>query len=178
MRKCWKLVIAISSVFLVVLLLWFIFFYNPVPRLSETEKDKIEAKYYACWIPNRKHPERDPLIWYDENGRVEEEYVWRYIGTYGDCYAFLMIGDNVGATYGPVDLPYLIQGLSREVYYPIEARVVLYNTHTAYELEYYGDELQLLVDLNYYTSYREEWLTDAQLEQLTRDIAEIAKAYN
>ena len=181
MRKYWKWITAILSVLLIGLLIWFIFFYHSVPHFSDEEKKKIEEVYYESWIPFPDKPELYPLIWYDENGGIEEEGVWRYIGTYGDCYAFLVIGDNQTGMPSDmhmyVELPYLLPGLTSDVYYPIEADIVLY--HTQKEFTYEGftshmDPLALIIS----RGDREEWISDKQWERLTKDIEAIAKAHN
>lgn len=182
MQKYWKWITAILAVLLVGLLIWFLVDYYSIPRLPNLEKDKIEAIYYESWIPRPEYPEQTPLIWYDENGGVEENFVWRYIGTYGDCYAFLQIGDNENAIYEPVDIPYPIRSLTRVVYYPIEADVILYHTNREFTYaevcssDFDGETIKLWT-LNGMDN-REEWLTDAQLERLTRDIEKISKVNN
>lgn len=187
MRKCWKWILVVIALLLTGVLIWFIFFYNSTPCFSDQEKKKIEEVYYERWIPIPDKPELYPLIWYDENGGVEEDGVWRYIGTYGDCYAFLKIGDNLtdmpSLEHMYLDLPYLIPGLTSDVYYPIEADVVLYHTQKefTYKAEYsdweYTSRMELLTEINSRDN-REEWITDEQLEQLTNDIEAIAKAHN
>ena len=187
MRKYWKWILVVIALLLTGVLIWFIFFYNSTPCFSDQEKKKIEEVYYERWIPIPDKPELYPLIWYDENGGVEEDGVWRYIGTYGDCYAFLVIGDNqTGMTsleHMYVDLPYLLPGLTSDVYYPIEADIVLYHTQKefTYKAEYSNweytsrmDPLALIIS----RGNREEWISDKQLERLTKDIEEIAKAHN
>ena len=185
MKKYWKWILAAIAILLAGLLIWFFFFYNSAPRLPKMEKEKIETIYYEHWIVDSKFPEKSPLIWYDENGYVEEEGVWRYVGTYGDCYAFLLIGDNE-ADYlvSPpmhVQLPFPIPGLCGTVYYPSEAHVVLY--HTKNEFSYadvYGTNFEGTIRMCQLRSInnREDWLTDEQLEQLTQDIEAISKAHN
>ena len=171
MNKYWKWIFAVAAVLLVGLVIWFIFFYNYVPRLSEEEKEKVEQAYAD------NHGIR-PIVWYDENGYVEEFGVWRYIGTYGDCYAFLIIDTGRGATFELLEGPFELYGLSRSVYYPVDAHVVLYNTKqtitygidTPYETTTQLWRLEAMSD-------RLRWLTDKQLEQLTKDIEKLAKAH-
>ena len=175
MRKYWKWITAILSVLLIGLLIWFIFFYHSTPHLSDEEKKKVEEVYYDSWIG-------DSPTWYDENGGIEELGVWRYVGTYGDCYAFLVIDDN----FMPIDCdpripvanPYPLDGLTRDVYYHTEAFVVLYHTKKDFTVmlgdREYSGRLEYLGAIK----NREEWITDAQLERLTRDVEKIAAAHN
>ena len=178
MKKYRDYIILALVIVLTAIILTDTFVYAFTPRLPKWEKEKIEAIYYESWIPFPDRPELCPLIWYDENGGVEEEFVWRYIGTYGYCYAFLQIGDNENAIYEPVDIPYPIRGLTREVYYPIEAEVILYHTNREFTYaevcssDFDGETIKLWI-LNDMDN-REEWLTDAQLERLTRDIEKIS----
>lgn len=175
MRKYWKWILSIIALLLVGLLIWFIFFYHSVPRFSDEEKKKVEEVYYDSWIG-------DSPTWYDENGGIEEVGVWRYVGTYGDCYAFLKIGDNFSdmTVYPPYTMPnpFPLDGLSHEVYYHTEANVVLYHTKKDFTIlvgdREYSGRLKDIREID----NREEWITDEQLERLTRDIEAIAKAHN
>ena len=175
MRKYWKWILSIIALLLVGLLIWFIFFYHSVPRFSDEEKKKVEEVYYDSWIG-------DSPTWYDENGGIEEVGVWRYVGTYGDCYAFLKIGDNFSdmTVYPPYTIPnpFPLDGLSHEVYYHTEANVVLYHTKKDFTIlvgdREYSGRLKDIREID----NREEWITDEQLERLTRDIEAIAKAHN
>ena len=174
MRAYWKWILSATIVLLAALLIWLIFSYNPIPRLSKNEKAKVEKAFYD---QNLESSEGDTIIWYDENGYVEEEHVWRYIGTYGDCYAFLRIGME------ETSLPDLLQELPRNVYYPKHAEVILYHTKRTftYSEAYRGATTQdgtcevLSLDN---IGNRDEWITDEQLEQLTQDIEKLAKAHN
>lgn len=154
--------------------------YDSVPRLSRMTKDKIKEDYfvYECGSNERIY-KMAPIIWYEENNYTEEENVWRYIGTYGDCYAFLVIGSGIGATMDPLELPVKLQGLSRTVYYPNDAHVMLYHTKrlfTYQEAIYPNSSYEKTIKMASLDEIenREEWLTDAQLEQLTRDIEKMA----
>ena len=179
MRKYWKWIIAILAVLLIGLLVCFIFFRNTDSGLPESEKEKIEKLYYEQMIPVPERPEDYPLIWYDENEGVEEKGVWRYIGTYGDCYAFLIIGDNLAdiGVFPPYTMPnpYPIQGLTRDVYYSVEADIVLY--HTKEKMEYgnqeHATQMALLSEIDN-VGNREDWVTNEQLEKLTQDIEQIS----
>ena len=176
-----KIIFSILVVLVAVVMIWCIVLYASTPRLSRREKEEIENIYYESW-KQISVPTVPSLVWYDENGHIEEENVFRYIGTYGDCFAFLVIGDNMNAIFENVDIPYSINGLSRTVYYPVEAEVALY--HTKNEFTY--DEIYNFegVEGKYRLCYlagiknREEWLTNEQLERLTQDVEKIAEAHN
>ena len=182
MRKYWKWITAILAVLLVGLLIWFLVDYYSIPRLPDSEKKKIEELYYDTWYGGPKYSKFHPLTWYDENGGIEEDLVWRYIGTYGDCYAFLKIGDNLADidVVPPYTMPnpFPLQGLSREVWYHTEADVVLYHTQKDFPVVIGDREYSARLRGLWGMDNREEWITDAQLEQLTRDIEKIAKAHN
>ncbi len=183
MKRYWKWILTVVAILLVGLLIWFIFFYNHIPRLSKKEKEKVEEAYFIVLGSDEERYVRNAIIWYDENGNVEENKVWRYVGKYGDCYAFLMIGDNKNSYMEEVDIPYPIRGLSRFVYYPTEVSVMLYHTKRGFTLkeieEFDGvsENLYQVWRLEYMRN-REEWITDEQLEQLTQDVEKIAAAHN
>ncbi len=158
--------IAVSAFFATLLCLAYI--YSTNPSLPQWEKEKVEEQYARLreW----------PLVWYDENGCIESEYVHRYIGTYGDCYAILEIGDNHDdGTYMELEMPYPIYGLSKTVYYPVEADVMLYHTKRTFEN---GNAKPIRFMFLKYIRNREEWISDEMLEQLTRDLEIIAKEHN
>ena len=146
-------------------------------------KEKVEREYYeVLWSGAKEYAHKhNPLIWYEDNGYVEEEHVWRYIGKYGDCYAFLVIEDNIDGFGSPWEGPYPIEGLSREVIYPTnEACIMLYHTQKEFtyeqmwQFEFESDakfKMYLLSEIK----NREEWLTDAQFEQLTQDVEKLAE---
>ena len=118
-----------------------------------------------------------PIIWYDENWYIEEENVWRYLGKYGDCYAFLRIDDNTQTFTGlPLEPPFWIRGLAWDVYYHCEAYVYLY--HTKKEFNRSNGTTTRMCRLGEGWVKKEKWLTDEQLEQLTQDIEKLAKDYN
>lgn len=174
MRTCWKWIFSVTIVLLAGLLIWLIFTYNPIPRLSENEKANVQKAFCDQKMVSS---EGDTIIWYDENGYVEEEYVWRYIGTYGDCYAFLRIGME------ETSLPDLLQELPRNVYYPNHADVMLYHTKRTFtysEVSCGAIPSKEKCKLMYLHSIEnlEEWITDEQLEQLTRDVEKLAKAHD
>ena len=184
MRKCWKWLIGIVALLLVVLLVWALinFYYFSTKRLPPWEKKNIEQVYFDQWcMSDDKLYNQHPIIWFDENDGVEAENVWRYIGKYGDCYAFLVIEDNIDGFGSPWEGPYPIEGLSREVIYPTnEACIMLYHTQKEFtyeqmwQFEFESDakfKMYLLSEIK----NREEWLTDAQFEQLTCDVEKLAK---
>ena len=178
MKKYWKPTIIVLVLLLVTVLIVGLIHYFSVPRLSQTEKDKVEKAFYYQQMGFSRN---EDLIWYDENGCVEEECVWRYIGTYGDCYAFLRIGDGMNATGEQQTLPDLLQGLSCDVYYPNHANVMLYHTKRTFtSKELFGNDENARYQLMYIDSIEnlEEWITDEQLEQLTQDIEKIAAEHN
>ncbi len=165
-RDC---IIAIIASVLAVVIVCLTCIYASIPRLPPWEKEKIELE--------RTGP---GPIWYDENGYVEEPGVYRYIGTYGYCYAFLVIGDGQGATFDPMSGPFELRGLSRPVYYPIDATVLLYHTKRTFTYGI-GTPWEITVRARYLdimgSEQRKEWLSDAQLERLTRDVEKLAKAH-
>ena len=174
LRKHRKIIL---SVLIVGLLLWGISFFFPAPRLSKITKEKVRTEYFDqfCGGYEGDYLQR-PIIWYDENWYREEKNVWRYLGKYGDCYAFLGIGDNKDLVGLPTQDPFPIEGLTRTVYYHREAYVYLY--HTKKEFIYSSGEPRRMQVLSGLAHKREEWLTDEQLEQLTRYIEKLAKDYN
>ena len=144
--------------------------YEDTSTLSAELKEKIKVAYHRRmhpWDSDRNAQDIPPLNWYDENGQVEEYTVWRYVGTYGDCVALLHIDDNKNGIYQPLEMPYLLDGLPRDVYYPNEAFVYLYNTGVK-------NEFGKLADLIELEEYNVKWLSIFQMEQLTRDIEAIS----
>ena len=178
-RRKWML--AFTLFLLIGLLIYPIVSYCSMPKLSRKEKKIVHQAY----VDTRQFGSEEgwlkvcPLIWYDENGYAEEVNVWRYIGTYGDCYAFLVIGDDLVNGVIGVDIPkpYLLRGLSYDVYYPVEAEIYLYDTLG--KLPTYTNSInEIPVRLrSLYGFDDQKWLTDAQLEQLTRDVEKIANQH-
>ncbi len=156
--------IVVSAFFATLLCL--AFFCSINPSLSKRDKEKVEELYVRIM-------ER-PLEWYDENGCIESDGVYRYVGTYGDIYAFLEIGDNIKPSGDKEDLPYPVRGLSRTVYYPVEAIVRLYHTKGALKNVYGEPTIEYITNIR----YREDYLSDEMLEDLTQDIEEIAREHN
>lgn len=181
MKGKWKIVIAVSALLVGGLLVWLVFFCNIAPRLSPWMKNRVFNEYYEDWYDaNAEACMEWPLIWYDENGQVEGNYVWRYIGTYGDCHAFLNIFDFTNKILLSESFPpYRLEGFPRSVYYHLESNVVLYHTKRVFaDQEARGFEqndgkcrmlrLQEIKNM-------EDWLTDSQLEELAKDIEAISK---
>lgn len=195
MKKYWISIIAVLAVAVIGVGTWLFSLRDTDPQDTQESQDS-QLQQSAQEEPSQIPPFTDEIkevikasnsriIWYDENGNVEEPGVWRYIGTYGDCYAFLEIQSPIGATFDPIELPYDIQGLSRPVSYPQVASVVLYHTTREFtwnELHSRPDETGTFADYRTrmlwldFAVNREDWLTDAQLEQLTADIEKMANA--
>ena len=181
-----KLILTVLVSLFVCLVFVGVYSYCSVPRLSAKAKAEVEALYFQDWcMSSEEIYARQPLIWYDENWYREEVNVWRYIGTYGDCYAFLRMSKNIGGMFEPIELPVEILGLSYAVYYPRNAYVFLYHTKREFPSDdvFYTvvpDKNNYMVKMTalYSIQNRSEWLTDEQLEQLTRDIEKIAAKYN
>ena len=181
MKKYWKWITPVVAVLLVGLVIWFIFFYNSVPRLSDKEKEKVEQAYFLLTGSDDEWYAQNAIIWYDENGYVEENNVWRYLGKYGDCYAFLKFGDNKNSYMEKLELPCPVAGLDTPVYYPMQAFVMIYHTKQEFTRNeicgnYSSDSAYKLWNLLDVRN-RDLLLTDEQFEQLTRDIEKLAKAH-
>ena len=114
MKKYWKWILATALFLSIAILGLFLFDYFSPPRWSQAEKERVKQAYVQWSNINKekasegweeKWLNNHPMIWYDENGNVEENNVWRYIGTYGDCYAFLLIGKDVNVMMPTDDYP-------------------------------------------------------------------------
>ena len=154
-----------------------------VPLIRNPEKKAVRQEYFDRYCRGEiQHYLDYPVTWYDENGYIEEENVWRYVGKYGGCYAFLRIGDNKNLNGKPTPDPYPLRGLARVVFYPNEAEVYLYHSYRDFEIETgYGiitTRIAELYEIKMELQNREKWLTDEQYEQLTQDIEKLAKDYN
>lgn len=138
------------------------------PGLTSELKASIVAEYKEHWLEYSSF-DIDPIIWYDENNGVEEEHVWHYIGTYGDCVALLRLLDGyVLDSNMPVELPYRVKGLLvRPVYYHWECDVFLYNIKET------TTEYGKLAPIGWKET--EHWLTEGQLNQLADDIEALSK---
>ena len=155
-----KHILSILAVVLAVAVLGVIV-YRGFHRLPKWEKEKVEKAYIEEWLGDKASIADRPLIWYDEIANVEDlefwEIAWRYIGTYGDCYAFLLIGEDY-------------------------SEVVLYHTNKSFPYKEvsgydYMDTQCRLYEIAAIKN-REEWITDAQLERLARDVEKIARESN
>ena len=170
LRKYRKHIFAISVILLAGVLVWGICSYYSIPRLSKEEKELVRTEYFNQYCGRRTAVySKNPIMWYDENGYVEEDGVWRYIGTYGDCYAFLRIGVPMGHEEfpGPPTNMNPLIGLTRLVTYSRKAGVYLYHTKS----EFGWVRLKLISEI----TNPDQWITEEQLEQLTQDIEKIAK---
>ena len=148
---------------------------NTVQSLPQTVKDEINRDFTNAYTFG------GDIIWYDEYGSEDMINVWRYIGKYGDCYAFIWTYPHE-QYLGYVPEEYLLDGLFGEVMYPRNSRVMLYHTkqeftfEEMYEGSAYGfpERSSHCGDLTYLKN-RKKWLTDSQWVQLTRDIEKMAK---
>lgn len=179
LQKYRKHIFAILAVLLVGLLLWGIFFYYSVPRLSKEEKELVRKEYINQYCGgDTKNYLENPIIWYDENWHIEENGVWRYVGTYGDCYALLRIGDNIYDYLRSENTPHMVLGLPRPVVYPNEAEAYLYHTKREFnsvEANWIVDGTTVRMERIHAIMNLDQWITEEQLEQLTQDIEKIAK---
>ena len=192
MQRRWKRLSIIAAAFLCVLIVFSACFkfssdtvQDPVPTLSKEEKEFVKMEYYDLKCGGKLETYlRQPIIWYDENGYVEEHHVWRYVGTYGDCYAFLVIGDNWDL-WGEIT-PGEPYGLTRleKVFYHCEADVYLYHTKTEFTRDgrttwiAEGNNVRLADIVQINKINLEEWITEEQLEQLREDIKALAPECN
>lgn len=134
---------------------------NSPRRLPKWEKEKVEKAYFEEWLGGTSQASDNSLLWYDEGVDVEDlefgQVVWRYIGRYGDCYALLVIGEDY-------------------------SRVFLYHTQKSFPNEEVTGRDYIDTQCRLYEiaaiKNREEWITDAQLERLARDVEKIARESN
>ena len=181
MKKCWKWLLAVVAILLAGLLIWFLVDYFSIARLPKWEKRKVEKVYFEEYCGGHEGLYKSqPIIWYEDNAYVDEWGVWRYLGAYGECYAFLWIGDETNSLGEKMEA-FLIQGLAKEVYYPRYAAIMLYHRHKQFPYEEtLGNSFDdRMVSMHYLheINNREEWLTDKQLEKLTRDVEKIANQH-
>ena len=137
---------------------------NYTPYLSPQMKAEIEQEY------RKNNGDYYPFIWYDENRGKREDHVYRYFGKYGDCFVILAYGNNQDMSMKPLKLPWPLGGLSRAVLVPIECDILLYNANPnckTYDTKYLKARLANLRDVK---GSEMNWITDAQLEQLTDDL--------
>ena len=170
MRKSWKWIIVAIALLLIGLLAWFLIDYFSVPRLPFWEKEEVlnVLNEYTSTYYN-------DLFWYKDSGDIEEPGATRYIGTYGDCYAFLVIGSKTGATMEPYVGPVNVDGLTRDVYYPVNAYVVLYHTDPNFPTSQYRRVWYIKDEPSEYIGL---YISDWQLERLTRDVEKLAKEHS
>lgn len=165
MTKRGKIIITSLLVISIAFLVGYVIFQPSPGTLSRQQKADVVAAYNRYWKDGiEKEITYDPVIWYDENGGVEEDGVWRYFGTYGDCLVLFELGENFDAE---------LDGLTRPVYYPsdgciVGCRVVLFHTGEDYHMLY--DIPCRLQTLHQVCIEDANWLTDEQLEQLTDDL--------
>ena len=134
------------------------------------------------------------VIWYNEvgswdTGTFDDFCTWQYVGKYGNTYAFIKRETYIhGTEVAPEEV--LVLGLPREVYFPFYIEIMLYNKQGFTAEELYGEDWERYtydyrvnadtvlhcVRMHGITN-REDWLSDKQLERLTRDIEELAEEY-
>ena len=88
----------------------------------------------------------------------------------------------MGATMEPLEMPFKLRGLARDVYYPNHADVMLYHTKREFtyaEVSGSNSTYDGTLRLQYLDAIEnlQDWITDKQLEKLTRDIEKLAKAH-
>lgn len=167
-----RIIAIVAAVLVIAMILHVGRVYGCYPKMAPWEKDIIINELDIADGTSEFH------FWYEDNGFVEEPGATRYIGTYGDCYAFLILGFNTNSIMEPYEGPVEIYGLSRLVYYPVKAYIGLY--HIKRSFPRYGGEIELrawyLERLSPET--RREWMSDWQLERLTRDVEKLAEQYS
>ncbi len=149
-------------------------------NVSQTEKDKIEKLYAEALFEDSVLSEQQPIVWYDENGYVEEPGVWRYIGNYSSVlHAFLRIGDNKDEDNNDIEQPYPIAGLPDTVHYPVEAEVILYRVNREFSYsEVCGSDLKGKISIWPLSDIDNlnEWLPyQHELDLLTQDLKAISE---
>lgn len=161
-----RIIMIIASV-LAIVIVCLTCIYAATPRVPPWEKEKILDEFNDCQY------DYYDLFWCEENGYVDEPGAMRYIGTYGDCYAFFIIGSKTNAAMMPYIGPVKIYGLSRPVYYPVNALVALYHTKPTFSWK----RVMYIQDLTP-EMRRELYISDWQLERLTRDVEKLAEQYS
>ncbi len=135
--------------------------YDPT-KLSEATKAQISREY-------KRLSGRQQLVWFDENGGMRETHVHRYFGTYGNCVVMLVYQHNRDSLGNRIELPCAIGGLSYQVKVPTVCDVYLYNKNPNCRTE------EILLNTRYMPlemmkNAKLNWLTDAQIEQITREV--------
>ena len=161
-----RIIAIVAAVMVVAVLLHVGRVYGVYPRMTPWEKDEVLN------VLNEYPSDYYDLFWYEDSGDMEEPGATQYIGTYGDCYAFFVIGSKTDSTLEPYEGPVQIDGLTREVYYPVNAHVVLYHTDPDFQYR----------RVWYLHHYPREWIgryiSDWQLERLTQDIEKLAEQHS
>ena len=68
---------------------------NGFQSLSDERKAEIEKAYKIQFCDkNEETYQKEPLVWFDENGGAKEPGVVRYFSTYGDCIVMLRYKDE------------------------------------------------------------------------------------
>lgn len=163
-RRC-RIIAIVAAVLVVAVLLHVGRVFGVYPKMAPWEKEKILN------VLNEYTSDYYELFWYENSDDIDEPGATRYIGTYGDCYAFLVIGSKTGASGQPYEGPVQIDGLTREVYYPVHVHVVLYRTDSNSQ---YRPVWYLYDETREHTAF---YISDWQLERLTRDIEKLAEQY-
>lgn len=192
MKKQYKWLIPILILLTIVTVIYFVFFYHDANSLSRWQKHQIITAYKEDCLGTKmmsdpesfleRYYESSPLVWYDENGGVEEAQVIRYFRTYGNCIVLLKMEDNRDNLGKPIKSPVPLSGLSRTVFYPRECSIYLYNAKDPFDFEYSPNVRKTdikMISLIFLDEYGvDNWLTEEQLEQLTDDLeAWIAKEH-
>ncbi len=111
----------------------------------------------------------EPYVWFDENGGKRDPGVCRYFGTYGDCAVILSYRDNSDYFGNPEDPPWPLLGLTRYVELPVKCAISLFNYNADCKMPD-SSVASRYCDLVYVKTAELEWLTDAQLEKLSKDL--------
>ena len=161
-----RIIAIVAAVLVIAMILHIGRVYGCYPKMTSWEKEKILN------VLNEYSFDYYNLFWYEDNGFANEPGATRYIGTYGDCYAFLILGSGYMFPGFPYEGPVKIYGLSRDVYFPIHAYVVLYQTDPSFprrRVWLLGDQTE---------EVRRLYISDWQLERLTRDVEKLAEQYS
>ena len=153
--------------------------------LPQNVKDEIKQEFEKYDFCGRMFG----VTWYDECGTWDAMGTFRYMGTYGDCYAFLVY--TPAGTVAPENGKFVVHALPSAVYFPApyNMQIVLYHTKQDYAIKdiyrentyksfihYDGDARCHYLNPDFLKNPG-EWLTDSQWEQLTRDVQKIAESF-
>lgn len=180
------LIISVSAVVLAAAIVLSVCYFSPAKVPPKSVKMAIEQETTIMGFVE--------IIWYDEvgswdTGTFDDFCTWQYVGKYGNTYAFIKRGDYANGMYvAPEEV--LVPGLPREVYFPFYIEIMLYNKQGFTAEELYGEDWErytydyrvnadtvLHCAPFHWIENREDWLSDKQLERLTRDIEELAEEY-